>query len=257
MLIRILAVLMLFATLPAQAATQFNEAQKQEIQNIVKEYLVANPQVMQDALGALQLKLQNDERDRQASSMAENRPKLQATTIAPAGGNAQGNATVVEFFDYRCGYCRSMTPVVEELIKADPQVKVVYREFPILGPVSVTAAKAALASAAQGKYLQFHAALMGGTRNLSSDDDVYGIATSVGLDLNRLKQDMESQTIKDEISSNFQLAESMGIRGTPAFVIGDQMYPGALDIGGLKSAVEQARNASKDQPAPAPAAANP
>lgn len=247
MLKRFLAALLLTVgvafTVPVQAATQFNDAQKAEIQSIMKDYLVSNPQVLQDALEALQTKMQNDERARQSAAMNTNRPKLEATAVAPAAGNTNGNVTVVEFFDYRCGYCRSMAPVVEQLLKDDTNVKLVFREFPILGPVSVTAAKAALASAAQGKYIQFHNALMAGSHPLSSDEDVYTVAASVGLDIARLKTDMESQAIKDEIAANFSLAESMGIRGTPAFVIGSQMYPGALDINGLKNAVTQARQA--------------
>ena len=245
----VLALVVSFVT-PARAETQFNDAQKTEIQSILKDYLVTNPAVLEEALNALQAKLQNDERSRQTAAIGDNRAKLESTSVIPAAGNPQGNVTLVEFFDYRCGYCRSTTPVVERFLKEDTNVRLVYREFPILGPVSVTASKAALASAAQNKYAEFHAALMAGSRPLSSDADVFAVATSVGLNIDQLKKDMESQAVKDEIAANFQLAESMGIRGTPAFVVGNQMYPGALDVDGLKNAVAQARlaNAAAEKP---------
>ncbi len=255
MSVRTLAALMLTVVIsfaaPARAETAFSPAQKTEIQSIMKEYLVSNPAVLEEALAALQLKLQNDERNRQATAITSNLEKLQATNVVPAGGNPAGDVTVVEFFDYRCGYCRSMAKTVDEFLATDSKVRLVFREFPILGPVSVTASKAALASAAQGKYPAFHNALMSGTRQLSTDEDVYAVAASVGLDLTRLKADMESQAVKDELASNFQLAESMGIRGTPAFVIGGQMFPGALAIDGLKNAVSQARLAAAVPAAPA------
>lgn len=239
----VLSVLVSFAA-PTHAQTAITAAQKTEIQAIIKEYLVSNPIVLEEALSALQAKLQNDERTRQTSAISGNIDKLQATDIAPASGNPQGDVTLVEFFDYRCGYCRSMAKTVDEFLATDPKVRLVFREFPILGPVSVTASKAALASAAQGKYMAFHNALMSGMRQLGTDEDVYAVAASVGLDLTRLKADMESQAVKDELATNFQLAESMGIRGTPAFVIGNQMYPGALPVDGLKNAVAQARLAN-------------
>lgn len=257
MLKRYLAALLLIVSIAftapsAQAAApQFSDAQKAEIQTIIKDYLVSNPDVMKQALEALQTKIQNDEQARQSAAMTENRPKLEATTVAPAAGNANGNVTVVEFFDYRCGYCRTMAPVVEQLLKDDTNVKLVFREFPILGPVSVTAAKAALAAAAQNKYVEFHNALMNSPRPLGTENDIYSIAATVGVDINRLKADMEGAAIQAEIAANFQLAESMGIRGTPAFVIGSQMYPGALDIAALKNAVSQARAGTSPQTTPA------
>lgn len=255
MSVRFLAALMLSVIVslaaPASAAPQFTDAQKLEIQSIMKDYLISHPAVLEEALSALQAKLQNDERTRQTSAIAGNAEKLQSTNVAPAAGNPRGDVTMVEFFDYRCGYCRSMAKTVDEFMATDSNVRLVFREFPILGPVSVTASKAALASAAQGKYQAFHDALMQGPRQLSTDEDVYAVAASVGLDLERLKKDMESQAVKDEIANNFALAESMGIRGTPAFVIGNQMYPGALPVDGLKNAVSQARLATKAETAPA------
>lgn len=243
----LLGAVLMFAA-PAQAssqvAAQFSDSQKAQIETIIKDYLINNPAVLEQALQVLQTKIQNDEKDRQTAAISDNMSKLQAVGLAPAAGNLQGTATVVEFFDYRCGYCHAMAPVVANLLKDDSNVRLIYREFPILGPVSVTASKAALAAALQNKYPEMHNALMGSARPLATDDDVYNIAKTLGLDIDRLKKDMEGEAVKAEIANNFQLAESMGIRGTPAFVIGSQMYPGAMDIAGLKNAVSQARLAT-------------
>lgn len=236
----------LVAPLPVSAAENtFSEAQKLEIQNIIKDYLVKNPQVTEDALKALQTKLHNDEVAMQNEAISSNKSELEATTLTPAAGNLQGDVTVVEFFDYRCGYCKSVTPTVESLIAADKNVKVVYREFPILGPVSVFAAKAALAAAQQGKYLEMHNALMKSQRPISSENEVMAIAGGLGLDTAKLRQDMEGKVVRDELANNFKLAENMGIRGTPAFVIGKKMYPSAMDIDSFRGAVSQARLEAK------------
>jgi protein-disulfide isomerase len=159
---------------------------------------------------------------------------------SPVGGNAQGNVTMVEFFDYNCPYCRQVAPIMAQAAADDPQLKIVYKEFPILGPDSVFAAKAALAAERQGKYAAFHKALFGtGTRVTQAV--VLKVAAEAGLDMTRLKADMQKPDIQASIDRNVGLAQALKINGTPGFVIGDQIFPGATDLATMTSLIEQAR----------------
>jgi protein-disulfide isomerase len=155
-------------------------------------------------------------------------------------GNRNGDVTVVEFFDYRCPYCKRAAPVLDEVIKADGRVRRVMKEFPILGPDSVIASRAALAARAQGKYEELHRALIG-ARGQLDESAVMAAAKGVGLDLDRLRRDMRSTEIDGIIRRNRELAESLEITGTPAFVIGDAFLPGAADAATFRSLIQKAR----------------
>jgi protein-disulfide isomerase len=159
------------------------------------------------------------------------------------GGNPSGDITLVEFFDYNCPYCRRVAPTVTDLIEDDPNLRLVYKEFPILGPGSQFAARAALASRAQGKYSEFHETLMNAGRQVN-EDSVIEIAREVGLDVDRLAQDMEDPAIEAAIARNLALANTLGITGTPSFVIGDEIVPGAVDRATLEGLITQARRGS-------------
>jgi protein-disulfide isomerase len=147
---------------------------------------------------------------------------------------------LVEFFDYNCPYCRRVAPTVVELEEADPDLRLVYKEFPILGPSSQLAARAALASRRQGKYVPFHNALMQATEQVA-EETVMETARAVGLDTERLDQDMRDPAIEDAIARNLQLANALGITGTPSFVIGHEVVPGAVDLRTLQSLIARAR----------------
>ncbi|MGH6920293.1 MAG: DsbA family protein, partial [Geminicoccaceae bacterium] len=159
---------------------------------------------------------------------------------SPVGGNPNGDVSLVEFFDYNCPYCRRVAPTVTELEEADPDLRVVYKEFPILGPGSEFAARAALAARKQGKYVPFHNALMRATDQVT-EQTVIEIAREVGLDTERLEQDMRDPAIEDAIARNLQLANALGITGTPSFVIGDRMVPGAADFRTLQGLIAEVR----------------
>ena len=146
----------------------------------------------------------------------------------------------MEFFDYNCPYCRRVAPTVVELEKADPDLRLVYKEFPILGPASQFAARAALASVKQGKYVPFHHALMQATEQVT-EQSVIEIARTVGLDTDQLTADMQAPAIQDAISRNLRLANALGINGTPSFVIGQEIVPGAADLGTLQDLIARAR----------------
>jgi protein-disulfide isomerase len=160
---------------------------------------------------------------------------------SPVGGNPKGDVSLVEFFDYRCGYCKQVEPALDALLETDRQLRVVYKEFPVLGPDSVTAARAALASHRQGKYGVFHRAMMA-TKGQINDTAVFKVAGSVGLDIERLKRDMEAPEIDRMLKANLALAEALNIRGTPGFVVGNEIVPGAISLDALKHLIELARN---------------
>ena len=155
-------------------------------------------------------------------------------------GNPQGDVTVVEFFDYQCGYCKAVQADTQTLIKGDSKLRFVLKEFPILGPASVVASKAALASRGQGKYVEFHNALMA-QRGQLDEAVIMRLAKSVGLDTDRLKKDMDSPDVLKVIAANQALAEKLNIRGTPAFVFGDELVPGAIKLDDMKRLTDAAR----------------
>ena len=202
------------------------------------------PAVSEDALDALRglerrpRRLDPAQFRRQA---AAHRDELLRDPESPVGGNRDGDVTVVEFFDYRCGYCIAMAPRLETLLDADRGLRFVYKEWPILGPMSEYAARAALAARRQGRYQDFHAALMR-LRGRLTEATVLDAARRLGLDPERLREDMKSPEIDRALDDNRALAAELGITGTPAFVIGDRLVPGAVPLGELKAAVAAARD---------------
>ena len=214
---------------------------KSRIEKIIREYLIANPEVLEEAIQALQAKRQARRQAAALASIRNNRKQIYEDPEDPVGGNPKGDVTIVEFFDYRCGYCKRVAPVVDDALAKDKKIRIVYKEFPVLGPNSVLAARAALASHTQGKYLVFHKALM--YAKISYDEaSIMKIAAKVGIDTARLKKDMQAPGIQAQLAKNRALARALSIRGTPAFVIGDQLFPGALNPAQLALMIQQARN---------------
>jgi len=206
----------------------------------VREYLLKNPEVIMEALQILQQRQRAAEAENLKRTIAERREEILNDPVAPVGGNPSGDVTVVEFFDYNCPYCRRVAPTVTELEEADPDLRLVYKEFPILGPGSQFAARAALASRRQGKYVPFHNALMQATEQVT-EETVMAIARDVGLDTEQLTADMQDPAIQDAIARNLQLANELRITGTPSFIIGEEVVPGAVDLRTLQSLIARAR----------------
>lgn len=223
------------------APKTFSDAQRTAIEDIVKDYLVnKHPEVALQALQASQRKDQMMAETKSKEAISSSKDKIYNDPTSPVAGNPKGDVTVIEFYDYQCGYCKMASPAVEKLLKEDKNVKVVYKEFPILGPASLTASKAALASVRQGKFPKFHDALMDKEERLT-DDVIYKIAKDVGLNVDKLKKDMDDEAIMKIIQDNLALGRDIGVRGTPMFIVNDQIYPGALQPDQLKKAVEDAR----------------
>jgi protein-disulfide isomerase len=239
---RLLLVLILglAAALPA-SAEDVAPADQAAFEARVRAYLLAHPEVIVEALNELEKRQQAEAEIKQKQTIVDQRDALYSSTGDPVAGNPDGAVTVVEFFDYRCPYCKAVARDMIETLEAEGDVRIVFKEFPILGPDSQTAAKAALAADRQGKYLPFHQALMDHKGTLDRDA-ILDIAEGVGLDLELLEVDMESPEVATIIARTLALAEALDIGGTPAFIIGDALVPGAVDMKTLKDLVAKARN---------------
>ena len=235
----LIAMIALFV-LPAQAA-EFNDAQKKELGDIIRQYLMENPEVVRDAMQELERKQQEAEDAARGDTLKTLAADVFRSKDDLVAGNPEGKVTMVEFFDYNCGYCKRAFPDVMKLINADKDLKLVMKEFPILGPGSVYAARAALASRKQGKYWEYHMALMAHEGRI--DESVADqIAEAAGLDLKKLKADMVSDEVAQVIGRNMQLADALKIQGTPAFILDETVIPGAVGYDALAAVVKQIRD---------------
>ncbi len=233
------------ATAPARIASPGASlsSDKAALGKTIREYLLANPEVLVEAMQELERK-QDSQRDSQAQkAIQENQRELLRDPDSPIAGNPDGDVTVVEFNDYQCPYCKRAHAAVKSTLAADGKVKLVLKDLPILGEPSRIAALAALAARAQGKHLALHNALMEYGGKIDRDK-IMEIARSVGLDMDRLQKDMDDPKLKQIIERNMALASALGVRGTPAFVVGNQFVPGAVDAESLKQLIADARKRS-------------
>lgn len=231
------------APVAATPASTFTPAQVTQIQDVVHSYLVANPQVLVEASQALQAQQEKQMQNMAMSSIQQNKSALFDDTASPSIGNKEATATVVEFFDYQCGHCHQMAPIVEKLVSADKTVRVIFKELPIFGGMSQMAAKAALAAAKQNKYYALHNLLFSANGPLTQDK-IMAFAKKAGLNIPELKKDMDSPEIAKQIQSNFQLAQSLKVMGTPTFVIANKaqdkfrFIPGATSMNNLQAQIK-------------------
>ncbi len=227
------------ASRPA-AAADFSPDQRKEIEKIIGEYLAKNPEVLLDALQAAKEKLKSEAHDKASAALVTHKAQVFDDPDAPTAGNPKGDVAIVEFFDYSCPYCKMVEPSLEKLLGEDRQLRIVYKEFPVLGPGSTVAAKAALASRKQGKYDVVHRALMGFKGHLD-EAAVFKTIAPLGLDTARLKRDMEAPEVERMLQANIDLADALDINGTPGFVIGNEIIPSAIGIEDMKKLIEAAR----------------
>jgi protein-disulfide isomerase len=216
------------------AADEFSPGQTNAIRNMIRSYILENPEIIEEAVGVLQ--------DRRVSkAIDQNWDAITDPSDSVIAGNPKGDVTVVEFFDYRCPYCKQVQGDIVKLRTDDPKVRVIYREFPILSEESNVAAHAAIASKKQGKYLEFHDAMMAARGNFS-DDMIMDVAKKIGLDTAKLRTDMQDPMIDDVIMRTRQLAESIGVTGTPGFIFGRKLVPGALSYDEMLALIATARS---------------
>lgn len=222
-------------------AEGFTDDQRAELDEAIRAYILANPEVLIEALSMYQDQQAVAEADRQRQQVIARQDELYNTPGTPFLGNQAGDVTVVEFFDYQCGYCKRVVGDVFQASEDDPGLRIVFKDFPILGPTSVVAARAALAAREQGLYIPFHNALLSYQGGLT-DDTVFQIAAAVGLDVDRLRADMDDPAIMRELQANIELAQAIGVNGTPAFVIGEQVVPGAISLQMLQQLIAGQRS---------------
>jgi protein-disulfide isomerase len=206
----------------------------------ISQYLKDHPEEVVAAINMAQAKEEERQKAEATQAMELQQDQIFNNPADPVVGNAKGDVTVVEFFDYRCPYCKRVSDSLLQLIKDDPNVKLVYKEFPILGPESVVAAKIALAAHRQGKYEPVHAALMA-HKGSFEQDALLDLAASVGADRAKLVADMQDPAIQGLLRANEALAVALGISGTPGFLFGKQLVPGAISLDDMKKMVSSAR----------------
>lgn len=226
-----------FRTAPPKS---FAEVPKTAFEQRVRDYLLEHPEVIIEAIERHQERKRAAEQSEAQSVLKARADEIFRDPDSPVGGNTNGDATLVEYFDYNCPYCRRVGSIMIQAEAADPKLRIVYKEFPILGPNSVFAAKAALAAHRQGKYVEFHKALMA-VKGAADKDTAMDVAAKIGLDLDRLKRDMDDPAIQKIIDRNIALAQALRINGTPSFVAGDQIVRGAVDLGTLQTLIREAR----------------
>jgi protein-disulfide isomerase len=235
------AILALASPAPAQS---FSGEQRGDIEKIVREYLITHPEVLQEAMAELEKRQQTAELERAKAAVAGNADKLFNSPRHVVIGNPQGDVTLVEFFDYNCGYCKRALTDLVDLIKSDPKLRVVLKEFPVLGQGSVEAAQVAVAVRMQDKtgkkYLDFHQKLLSG-RGQVDKAKAMAAAKDVGLDMTRLEKDMASDEIRASLEESFRLAEALGLNGTPSYVVGKDVVIGAVGAAALREKVAAAR----------------
>ncbi len=209
------------------------------IKKLALEAILENPEVIAEAIRILQTRQEAANRLSAADALKANRERLERDPNAPMLGNPDGDVTIVEFFDYNCPYCKRVAPSVKDIMTEDGNIRVVYREWPVLGEGSVFAARAALAARKQGKYEEMHWALMDLGR--SDERSVLATATKLGLDVEQLRNDMNDPEVTEHINTSNELARALQFNGTPSFVVGNELIPGFIVKRQLESIVDQAR----------------
>jgi protein-disulfide isomerase len=242
------AAFLAFGGLDSAQAQGFSDAQRGEIERIIKDYLMKNPEVLQEAINELEKKQTAADAEKHKVTVKDNAQMIFSSPRQVTLGNPQGDVTMVEFFDYNCGYCKRALLDMVNLMKADPKLKVVLKEFPVLGAGSVEAAQVATAVRMQDrtgkKYLEFHQKLLTG-RGQVDRARALAVAKEVGLDMARLEKDLASDEVRLSLEESMKLADKLGLNGTPSYVIGPNVVIGAVGYEALKDKIEAARACAK------------
>jgi protein-disulfide isomerase len=238
----------IFLASPAASQAQaqsFSADQREEIGTIIKEYLLAHPEVMQEVTAELEKRQQAADTEKHRAAVADNKTTLFSSPHQVVLGNPQGNVTMVEFFDYNCGFCKRAMSDMFDLVKTNTNLKFVLKEFPVLGEGSVEAARVAVAVRMQDtsgkKYLEFHQKLLGG-RGQADKARALAVAKEVGFDMGRIERDLGSDEVKKTIEEDMKLADALGVNGTPSYVIGDEVVIGAVGLDALREKLKAVQN---------------
>lgn len=229
-------------------------AQKKQIESLIHDYILNNPEIIPEAIerfkndpkaiARFKANINREQIDRTARVLKSDKGMIYNDQISPFLGNPDGDVVIVEFYDYNCGYCKESLSIIKKIIKSDPNIKVIFKELPVLAESSYTAALASLAADKQGKFEEFHTAMLTNSKKLD-DERIYEIASSVGININKLKEDMKDPLIERAIRDNSNLATKLGISGTPAFIIGDILKPGYILGHVMRATIEEVRAKKK------------
>jgi protein-disulfide isomerase len=239
-----LAAAIALAGVMSASAQTFSEPQRGEIEKIIKNYLLKHPEVLQEAMAELEKKQAVAESEKARSAIKNHSEALFNSPRQVTLGNPQGDVTFVEFFDYNCGYCKRALVDMMELMSKDSKLKVVLKEFPVLGPASTEVAQVGVAVRMQDKtgkkYLEFHQKLLTG-RGQVDKAKALAAAKEIGLDMARLEKDLKSDEIGKTLEESMKLAEALGLNGTPSYVIGNDVVIGAVGLATLSQKIQAAR----------------
>lgn len=227
-------------TTPPAVAEALTPEQRNEVVGLLRDTLKSDPTILREAIAALQEDNLRLQAEAARTAIARLGPELTQNPADYVAGNPKGSVTVVEFYDVRCAYCRSMLPTLDSMLKRNPDVRLVYKDLPVLGAASVIGARALLAAQKQGGYQKLHDALMAGSPAIT-EDTVKIAATHLGLDWDRMKHDMDDPAIKARIDGNLELSRKIDIQGTPAYVVGNQLLPGAVNLAQMEQAIAENR----------------
>ncbi len=242
LLAAVAAAALLMTPAPSRAQS-FSDSQRGEIEKIIKDYLVKHPEVLEEASAELDKRKQAAEAEKARTQIKNHSAAIFDSPHQVTVGNTKGDVTLVEFFDYNCGFCKRALSDLTTIMKDDPKLRVVLKEFPVLGPGSIEAAKVAVAVRMQDagkKYFDFHLKLLGG-RGQADLARALAAAKEAGFDMARIQKDMTSPEVNASIDENMKLAEALGLNGTPSYVVGNEVVVGAVGLEALKEKVNLAR----------------
>jgi protein-disulfide isomerase len=229
------------ATAPAQSITP---DQRGEIEKIIREYLLSHPELLQEVIAEMEKKQALADAEKHRAAIKEHEAIIFNSTRQVTLGNLQGDVTMVEFFDYNCGYCKRAVTDMLDMMKSDPKLRVVLKEFPVLGEGSTQAAQVAVAVRMQDKtgkkYLDFHQKMFA-SRGAIDKARAVAVAKEIGLDMSRLEKDMASDEVKQTLAESFKVAEAMGLNGTPSYIVGNDVLIGAVGLDALRDKVNKSR----------------
>lgn len=236
------------AASPTPSPSAFNDQQVKQLQQIIHDYIVKNPQVLVEASQVLQQQEMAKAKSKTQQAVAKNTKALFNAPNSPTIGNHNGDVTLIEFLDYQCAHCKEMSGMVESLIKGDTKLRIVIKELPIFGGSSKYAAQASIAAIKQGqdKFIAFHKGLLQ-TNNALTNEKIIEVAKKAGLDTQRLEADMKNKAVEDQINDNFRLAQELGLLGTPAFIVANrngshvEYIPGSVNLDTLQQTITQIR----------------
>ena len=233
---------------PARAA-ELTSGQQSEVKALIRDYLIKNPEIIQEALNELEKRQADQEKANQSKALSEWLPVILKSGRSTVLGNPKGDVTLVEFFDYNCGYCKRALTDLQKLLDGDKNLRIIIRDFPVLGPDSVESALVAVAARQQlsgAKYLEFHAKLLDSKGRIGKDRAL-SVAKDLNVDLQKLQKDMDSPETKAILSETMQIGDALRLQGTPAYLIGDEVVFGAVGYQSLKEAIDETRRCGKSK----------